>query len=94
MVCTETNDFITKPPILIVEILSPSTALRDRQVKYDIYQEQGVKYYIIVDPATKKHHAFQLKDGAYYDYNGNSFVIHEGCIIAMDIAILFDGVKR
>jgi Uma2 family endonuclease len=94
MVCTETNDFITKPPILIVEILSPSTALRDRQVKYDIYQEQGVKYYIIVDPATKKHRAFQLKDGAYYDYNGNSFVIHEGCIIAMDIAILFDGVKR
>ena len=85
VVCSESGDFITKPPALIVEILSPSTALKDRQVKYDIYQEQGVKYYTIIDPATKKHLAFQLKDGAYYDHSENEFVIHEGCAISLDI---------
>ena len=85
VVCGEKGDFIMHSPVVIVEILSPSTSLKDRKVKYDIYQEQGVKYYIIVDPATSKHRAFQLKDGAYYDYSENEFVIHEGCAISLDI---------
>jgi len=41
--------FLNQAPKLIFEILSPSTAAKDRTVKYEIYQSQGVKYYIIVD---------------------------------------------
>ena len=37
--------FLDFAPVLIVEILSPATALRDRHTKYELYQEQGVKYY-------------------------------------------------
>ncbi|MCY7411204.1 MAG: Uma2 family endonuclease [Chitinophagales bacterium] len=36
-------------PELIFEILSPSTAEKDREVKSVLYFEQKVKYYVIVD---------------------------------------------
>lgn len=41
---------IEGPPDLIVEILSPSTAYRDRGLKLDLYQTAGVREYWIVDP--------------------------------------------
>ena len=37
-------------PDLVVEILSPSTAHRDRGVKLKLYRRQGIGEYWIVDP--------------------------------------------
>lgn len=37
-------------PDLIIEILSKSTAKKDRGLKYDLYKKSGVKEYWIVDP--------------------------------------------
>jgi Uma2 family endonuclease len=37
-------------PILVVEILSPTTARRDRTVKRDHYRDIGIAEYWIVDP--------------------------------------------
>ena len=37
-------------PDLVVEILSPGTADRDRTLKLDLYAKHGVKEYWIVDP--------------------------------------------
>ncbi|WP_419161627.1 Uma2 family endonuclease [Candidatus Palauibacter sp.] len=37
-------------PDLVVEILSPSTASRDRGIKLRLYRRQGVREYWIVDP--------------------------------------------
>ncbi len=41
---------IEGPPLLIVEILSPSTRKQDRGVKARRYAELGVEHYWIVDP--------------------------------------------
>jgi Uma2 family endonuclease len=45
--------FLRIVPDLAVEILSPSTARRDRGVKVDAYRENGVREYWLVDPATR-----------------------------------------
>lgn len=43
------DDWIHGAPDLVVEILSPSTAGRDRNLKRNLYQRQGVVDYWIVD---------------------------------------------
>ena len=40
-------------PILIVEILSPSTRRRDREQKRELYVDAGVAEYWMVDPETR-----------------------------------------
>ena len=54
MICHEPDERITRAPEIIVEIISKSTAARDEQLKFELYQDEGVKYYIIVYPDSKK----------------------------------------
>ncbi len=44
-----TNAGLTGAPDLVVEILSPSTASRDRGLKLRLYERQGVREYWVVD---------------------------------------------
>ena len=53
-------------PTLVVEVLSPSTALKDYKEKFDLYQRFGVDEYWIVDTANKMVHIYNhLKGGIY-----------------------------
>jgi Uma2 family endonuclease len=66
IVCREiTKPFLDFAPVLVVEILSPATALRDRHTKFGIYESEGVKYYIIVDADKKLFEVYELKEGKY-----------------------------
>ena len=49
---------VMSPPAIVVEILSPSTASRDRGEKLHLYDDHGVQYYIIVDPADNSFELF------------------------------------
>ena len=52
-------------PDLVVEILSPSTAYRDRGLKLDRYQKAGVSEYWIVDPERKVVQQYVLTNGVF-----------------------------
>ena len=66
IVCEEIKkNYLDFPPSLVVEILSPSTALKDRHSKFEIYEKQKVAYYIIVNPQTEQVEIFSLKNDAY-----------------------------
>ncbi len=52
-------------PDLIVEVLSDSTAKKDYNEKFNIYEENKVKEYWIVNPATKTIEVFSLIDEKY-----------------------------
>ena len=86
IVCHQKSKFITTVPVLVIETLSPSTALKDRHTKYEIYEEQGVKYYIIADAEAKTYQTHILVNGKYEEQDIKEFTIHEGCTIALDIA--------
>ena len=57
--------YITKSPKIIFEILSLSTAKKDKELKYHLYEEEGVPYYIIVDPIDSMAKVYHLNDGRY-----------------------------
>ncbi|MEA1916214.1 MAG: Uma2 family endonuclease [Campylobacterota bacterium] len=59
------SQFITKTPEIIFEILSPSTMKKDRTTKYNLFQENGVKYYILVEPKIQNIELFILENGSY-----------------------------
>ena len=75
-------------PDMVVEVLSPSTARRDRLDKLLEYQKAGVREYWIVDPETRTLSAHLLENGKYtiYAYGDTATVavsVLEGCEISL-----------
>ena len=82
--------FLDFAPNLVVEILSPSTALRDRHTKFDLYESSGVKYYIIVDPEKEIFELYELKAGKFIvkqqlAVEPAQFSFDEDCTIAVKL---------
>jgi Uma2 family endonuclease len=89
----ERNDFIRIPPVLIVEVFSASTRLKDRNTKFKLYEEWGVKFYLMADPDLKKIEIFELTDNAYREVPGNlEFQLTAGCSILISAADVFADV--
>jgi Uma2 family endonuclease len=56
---------ITRPLLLAVEVLSPSTRRKDAVFKRSKYEDSGVASFWIVDPETPSISAFELVAGHY-----------------------------
>jgi len=56
------GQYLTQAPKIIFEILSPSTAKKDTGIKFDLYQQEGVEYYIIVNPEESVAKVYKLTD--------------------------------
>jgi Uma2 family endonuclease len=57
--------YLSQVPSIIFEVLSPSTRSKDENLKFDLYQENGVKYYVLVDLQTSSAKTYELVDGHY-----------------------------
>ncbi|HEX2076312.1 MAG TPA: Uma2 family endonuclease [Longimicrobium sp.] len=57
-----TDRGIEVPPDLVVEVVSPSTALRDRGLKRERYAAFGVPEYWIIDPQAKRVEVYRLAE--------------------------------
>jgi Uma2 family endonuclease len=72
--------FLDFPPVIAVEVLSPSTQIKDRNAKFDRYEQFGVRYYMIVDIDINQVEIFHLAAGKTYTKqspdNSNSFTFH------------------
>lgn len=58
---------ISAPPLLAVEVLSPSTRSVDLLLKHGVYAETGVGAYWVVDPLVPSVQAWTLVDGRYVE---------------------------
>jgi len=52
-------------PDLVVEVLSPSTAYRDRRTKFNLYQQHGVREYWLADPEGQYIEVYFLESGNF-----------------------------
>lgn len=80
-----TEDYLTRKPVLVVEISSKSTKLRDRNTKYNLYQMRGVKHYIIADTEYKTVEVFEMAGNSYSQKTNNTFNLTSGCTIDFDV---------
>jgi Uma2 family endonuclease len=65
LVCDDESEKITKTPEIVVEVVSPSTLHKDLNLKFEIYEEEKIKYYIIVFPNELIAKVYKLEKGKY-----------------------------
>jgi Uma2 family endonuclease len=53
-------------PNLIIEVISPCTALKDKREKKALYERYGVKEYILIDPICRYTEHFVLQNDGFY----------------------------
>lgn len=69
-------------PCVVFEVLSPSTALKDKTIKKDLYEQNGVKEYFLVNTEFKLIEKFVLENGKYSISNiyGEEDDVEIGCL--------------
>jgi len=82
---TPASDFVRTPPALILEIFSASTRLKDRNVKFKLYEENGVRFYLMADAELNKMEVFRLKNNRYEETNSSAFQLTDSCEITLDL---------
>lgn len=61
-----TKQNIQGAPDLVIEILSPSTSLKDRREKKRLYEKYGVREYLLIDPIGRYVQRCCLGDNGFY----------------------------
>ena len=92
VVCKEINKpFLDFPATIVVEILSPSTAMKDRNNKFYIYQTQQIPYYLIIDVDKNEVEIYHLKEDGKYQLetvapaNIYIFKLDDNCSVKLPI---------
>lgn len=96
IICPKASgQYLTHAPQLIVEILSPSTAHKDRTLKFDLYEREGVRWYLIVNPDDQVAHVFERIEGKYRKQTDATietltFGITEQCAVTLDFKEIWE----
>jgi Uma2 family endonuclease len=61
------GDYVHGPPDLVIEILSPKTATRDRKTKRQAYARHGIPEYWMVDTEARSASVMVLEAGHYVE---------------------------
>jgi len=93
VICYEPDEKLTKKPELIFEIASPSTVKRDETLKYELYQQEGVAFYVIVYPIRQVAKVYKLHEGRYIkagDFSDEMFTFElDDCEIEFDFSTIW-----
>lgn len=93
VICYEPDKKLTKAPTIVFEVISPSTARRDELLKFDLYQSEAVKYYVLVYPDAKKAKLYELIDFSYRkigDFTDEQYLFTlEDCNINFDFRFIW-----
>ncbi len=99
VVCNLENPkaYLSKTPKIIFEVLSPSTKTKDRNFKSLLYAQNGVKYYILVEPAGMFAEVYLLQNGNYklqgeFKEEKYHFDLNNRCSFEFSFKEVFDSI--
>ena len=97
--CHEENEaYLTKAPYIIFEIISSSSAKRDEVYKFNLYESERVKYYVLVYPDDLKAKIYKLKNGKYDkegDFTKERYLFDDiECEIELDFEKVFRRFRK
>jgi len=80
-------------PDMVIEILSPATARRDKLLKFNKYQSAGVREYWIVDIDSRTVQVHILENGRYFTTSygeADKIAVHalDGCEISLSAVFI------
>ncbi len=90
VVCQPLEEVVRVTPALIVEVVSVSSSKRDEQIKFELYQREGVSYYLLAYPDKRLakvyfNGAYGFKKVADYSEENADFVLGD-CSFAIQFA--------
>lgn len=94
VVCGEVPErHLESAPALVAEVLSSTTRQNDLTFKRELYAEQGVPTYLIVDPDSEKVEQLTLDQSGEYrtveQAGRGQFVVCDGCRLRLDFDEIF-----
>ncbi len=89
VVCKKIERFIDITPKMVIEILSPSTSLKDTTIKFSSYEKEGVEFYMMVDYELRKLKLYKLINYKYVkiaeENQGEFKFSFDGCEVVFNI---------
>jgi len=93
VVCREVEEYLRETPEIVVEVVSPSTVQKDERLKFELYEREGVKDYVLVYPDIKKVRAFRLVRSRYRKFFDSDEGILElkikDCVLKIEVGKLW-----
>ena len=93
IICDEINEKILMAPTVIFEVSSPSTARRDELLKFQLYEKEGVAYYVLVYPEKNIAKVYRWINGSYQkqgDYSKGELEFDlGGCSVVLDLSTIW-----
>ena len=93
VVCQTVDEKVMVTPELIIEVVSSSSTKRDEVMKFDLYQREGVQYYILAYPEKRLAKIYRNEVGGFrksgdYCTGTVEFNIRE-CGFAVDFGLIW-----
>ena len=93
VICQPIDEKVLITPDLIIEVVSPTSAKRDEIMKLDLYQREGLRYYILVYPENRLAKVYRNDTQGFIKQGGYStekveFAIHD-CRFNIDFATIW-----
>lgn len=93
VVCKIVDEKVMVTPELIIEVVSESSSKRDEVMKFDLYQREGVSYYVLVYPEKRLAKVYQnstlgFKKLGDYCQESAEFVI-DNCVFSIDFSLVW-----
>ncbi|QID32565.1 Uma2 family endonuclease [Pampinifervens florentissimum] len=83
VLCEEPQDYIRKRPEVVFEIVSENSREMDEFVKFKLYEQQAVPYYVLLYPEGKSWKAYRWSPQGFVPMERLSFSV-KGCAFEID----------